>query len=65
MGRVPRYPARVCTEAMMETLSDVEAALKSLEREANELRSKEFREMLRELIEDQREIMKRLRKFYN
>jgi len=49
----------------MEILADVEAALRALEREANELRSRELRELLRELIEDQREIMKRLRKSYN
>jgi hypothetical protein len=49
----------------MQTLTDVEAALKRLQQEGDEIRSRQFREMLQALIADQREILKTLRGFYN
>ncbi len=50
---------------MMKSLADAESTLKEIEREANYVRSRELRELLRANIEDYREIIKALRKFYH
>ncbi|MGY3506987.1 MULTISPECIES: hypothetical protein [unclassified Bradyrhizobium] len=49
----------------MKTLSEAEAALKEMERDADKLRSRELRELVRECIEEYRQIIKTLRRFYN
>jgi hypothetical protein len=49
----------------MQTFNDLKAAPKRLEREMNEQRTRQLREMVRELIEDRQRVIKILRKFDN
>lgn len=49
----------------MKALAEMEAALEELERDLDAVRSREFRKMCRETIEEQRAMIKALRKFYN
>lgn len=49
----------------MKTLADAEFLLKELERSANELQSRNFREALQAHINDLREVIKALHRLYN
>jgi hypothetical protein len=51
-------------EEAVETLDQVEAALRQLEREAQETRTEQLREVVQELIEDYRAAIKALRRLY-
>ena len=49
----------------MKSLVDAEVVPEDLERAANELQLKEDREVLQKYIEEQRQAIKALRKYYN
>lgn len=49
----------------MKVLADAEAALREVERDSDKLRSKELREAIQRRIDQQKEAIKALRRFYN
>ena len=49
----------------MKISADAEEALKEVERDANKLQSRELRQLIQERIQEQREAIKELRRFYN
>jgi hypothetical protein len=49
----------------MKILADAEEALKEAERDANMLQSRELRQLIQKCIQEQREAIKALRRFYN
>ncbi len=49
----------------MKILAAAEAALKELERDSNRLQSKELREAIQQRIDQQRQAINALRRFYN
>jgi hypothetical protein len=49
----------------MRTLADAEKKLRELECDAEEIRSREFRALAHEYINDMREVLKTLRRFDN
>ena len=60
---VPPGPLRM--EAAMKISADAEEALKEVERDANKLQCRELRQLIQERIQEQREAIKALRRFYN
>lgn len=53
------------TELTMKVLAAAEAALKEVERDSDRLQSKELREAIQQHIDQERQAIKALRKFYN